>query len=233
MILARPRAAIVPDAGRDRDTRYDFAEPASISMRKLADSIDDTPLGVGEFIDRMQHRGQGLVLLMLALPMCIPNIPGISTLFGVLLIAPALRMISGQPGIWLPKRVRNWSIDGAKLRQMLYAASRILGRVEHFSRPRWRPLSEGPALVAAGVQTLIMALVLILPLWGANLIPGIAVSLTGLGMLQRDGVAMAASVPIALGALVWVYLGARYTIAFFVWLSQWLGEAVHVITGAL
>jgi hypothetical protein len=47
-------------------------------------------------------------LLVLALPMCVPNVPGISTIFGVLMLAPALQMVFGSRTLAVPQRVRDW-----------------------------------------------------------------------------------------------------------------------------
>ena len=74
-----------------------------------------------------------------------------------------------------------------------------------------------------------MALVLILPLWGANLIPGLAVSMSGLAILQRDGVLALLSAPVAMAALAWVYFGTKYAVSFLAWLAEWGSAAIHVV----
>ncbi len=198
--------------------------PASALLRSLADSLTQEQLTVGDLIDRLDTRAQGLLLLMLSLPMCVPNIPGISTIFGLLLIPPALQLMRGRPNVWMPRRVRGWRLDGNRFRAALRGSARLLAKFEHLSRPRARALTIWPATTVVGFQTLIMALVLILPIWGANLIPGIAVALTGLGLLQRDGWAMIASTPVAIGAVAWVYFGTKYTINLFVWLADWFHD---------
>lgn len=194
--------------------------PASELLKDLATAISHDDVAVGDLIDRLDARGHGLLLLILALPMCIPNVPGISTVFGLLLIPPALQMMAGRSSVWMPTRVRRWRFKGESLRTALRSSAKLLAHVEHLSKPRASALTQWPATAGAGLQTLVMAIVLILPIWGANLIPGIAVSLTGLALLQRDGWAMIASIPVAAAALAWVYFGAKYTISFFVWLTE-------------
>lgn len=198
--------------------------PASTLLSELAESLTQERVTVGDLIDRLDTRAQGLLLLMLSLPMCIPNIPGISTIFGLLLIPPALQLLLGRPNVWMPQSIRRWRLDGSHLRAALRSSARLLAKVEHLSQPRARALTTWPATTMVGLQTLIMALVLILPVWGANLIPGIAVALTGLGLLQRDGWAMLASTPVAIGAVAWVYFGTKYTINFFVWAADWFQD---------
>lgn len=204
--------------------------PASKLMSALADIIVEEHVSAGELIDRLHGRGIGLLLLILSLPLCIPNIPGISTIFGVLLLAPAIQLIRHRPNIWAPRRIRDISLSGPQLRKALDASARILERVERLTRPRLRVLSRWPVTGLIGVQTLIMALVLIIPMPGANFIPAVAVALTGIGLLQRDGAATLLSIPIALFALAWVYFGATYTIRFMSWLVDWAAGLIGVAT---
>jgi hypothetical protein len=165
-------------------------------MSELADTIDGERVYLGDVLDRLHGQGQGLLLLILSLPMCIPNIPGISTLFGALLIGPSLQLMRGRTTIWTPQFMRKWTMKASSLRGALRACVPLLRKVEH-------------------------VLVLILPIWGANLIPGIAVALTGLAILQRDGALVIASACVAVAALVWVYFGTYYTFAFFNQLWKW------------
>lgn len=193
----------------------------STLMIELADTIDSERVPLGDLLDRLHGRGQGLLLLILALPMCIPNIPGISTIFGLLLIAPSLQLILGRTSIWTPRFARQWTIKGSSLRAALRASVPLLRQIERLARPRLAFLTVWPATFWIGLQTLVMALVLILPIWGANLIPGIAVVLTGLGILERDGALIVLSASVAVAALTWVYFGTYYTIAFFSRLWEW------------
>lgn len=194
--------------------------PASEMMANLAGEIGYERLSVGEFLDRLDARAPGLLLLILALPMCVPNIPGISTIFGTLLIAPSVQMIFGRSSLWLPKRVRSWNFSGRALAAALRLSVPMLRWVERFTQPRLNWVMRWPSTGLVGLQTLMMALVLILPMWGANLIPGVAVAVTGLAILQRDGALMMLSVPVAAASLAWVYFGAKYVISFATWLSH-------------
>jgi hypothetical protein len=150
--------------------------PASQLLGSLANTLTQDRVTVGELIDRLDARAQGLLLLMLSLPMCIPNVPGVSTIFGLLLIPPAIQLLTGRSTLWMPSGVRDWRMEGHRLRSALRGSAKLLAKVERLSRPRARLLTHWPATAVAGFQTLIMALVLILPIWGANLIPGIAVA---------------------------------------------------------
>lgn len=207
---------MVPDPAVSTVERF---VPASEMMTHLAAEIGQGHHSVGEFLDRLDARAPGLLLLILALPMCVPNIPGISTVFGILLVAPSVQMMFGRSSLWLPERVRSWTFSGRTLAAALRFSVPFLRWVERFTRPRLSWTMRWPFTGLVGLQTLTMALVLILPMWGANLIPGIAVSITGLAILQRDGALMMCSAPVAAASIAWVYFGAKYAISILSWLG--------------
>ena len=194
--------------------------PGSVLIADLAVRLDGERVSVGNLLDCLEGRGLGVLLLILSLPLCVPNVPGISTIFGILLIAPSIQMMTRQKSVAMPKSVRNWSFKGDGLRWTLRACSKLLRKVEFLAKPRLSGLTQWPATAFAGAQTFVLALILLLPMPGANVIPGVAVALTGLAILQRDGVSMLASTAVALGAVAWVYFGAKYVIASVMWLYE-------------
>jgi hypothetical protein len=200
--------------------------PASELFRQLSEQLEGASVSAGDLIDALAGRGVGLLLLVCSLPLCVPNIPGISTLFGLLLIAPSLQIMTRSAGVWMPQFVRRWQLNGDGLRAVLRTSGKLLQQFEVMARPRIEALTRWPATGFIGLQTLVMALVLLIPMPGANVIPGIAVALTGLALLQRDGVLMVLSTAVALVALAWVYWGGWYVIAFGLWVYE---ACVHFI----
>lgn len=189
---------------------------ASQLVDDLATTLDGDRVTVGTLLKNLEGRGLGLILLILSLPMCVPNIPGISTLFGLLLIGPSIQMIFGSKTLWMPGFVKRWSFKGKDLRKALRACGKLLHKLEYLAKPRLMALTSRPGMIFAGLQTLVMALVLLLPMPGANFLPGIAVALTGLGVLQRDGVFMIAATAVSVGTVVFVYVFGRYAIEIVV-----------------
>lgn len=192
---------------------------ASAVLDDLAAAFPGDTVSVGELLDQLDARANGVVLLVLALPMCIPNVPGISTIFGVLMIAPALQLVLGQRRMWVPKRVREWRVDCNALRRTFAAATPTLRRVEYLIRPRLSELTRFPATIYVGLQTLLMALVLILPIPFGNWPPGITVALTALALLQRDGLLMLLT---SLAAAASTYIAARVGVAVLNGLINWV-----------
>jgi hypothetical protein len=188
----------------------------------LVASFPVDKVSVGELVDRLDSRAHGVLLLVLALPMCVPNVPGISTIFGVLMMAPAIQLVLGSRKLWLPRRVREWSVDCEALRKTLRVAIPPLTRVEYLIRPRWARLTRFPATILVGLQTLLMAFILILPIPFANWPPGMTVAMTALALLQRDGVLMLLTIPAAVASVASVYLGTRVGLAVINGAIDWI-----------
>ena len=194
---------------------------ASQLLEDLAEAFPGDTVSVGDLLDRLDSRAHGVLLLVLALPMCIPNIPGISTIFGILMLAPALQLVLGSRQLWVPQRMRRWSIDAGALRRTLHMGAPMLRRIEGFVKPRWSRLTRFPVTIVVGLQTLLMAIILILPIPFANWPPGITVALTALALLQRDGVLMLITIPAALASMGSVYLGTRVGLAIVNGIVEW------------
>lgn len=197
------------------------ATAASEALEELVDVFPNESVSVGELIDKLDQRAHGVLLLIVALPMCVPNIPGISTVFGVLMMLPALQLLLGQRRLWAPTYVRRLSFPRSGLNSALSAAIPTLRRVEMLIRPRLEGLTRFPATILVGLQTLIMALVLILPIPFANWPPGMTVAMTALALLQRDGALMLLTIPAAIASIGSVYLGTRFGLAVIHQATEW------------
>ena len=118
--------------------------------------------------------------------------------------------------------MRAWTFPREGFSRALRAAIGGLKRVEFLIKPRFSFLTRWPVTSLVGLQTLIMALVLILPIFGANFSPGVTVTLTALALMQRDGLLMVLSVPCAVGSVIWVYLFTKYGVMAAAWVGDWL-----------
>lgn len=192
-------------------------------LEDLIEAFPDERVSIGDLLDRMDSRAYGLLLLVLALPMCVPNVPGISTIFGFLMLFPAFGMLRGSRRLWAPSKLRAKEIDGNVLRRTLRVAIKPLRRVEYLIRPRLTLLTRFPLTIAVGAQTLLMAIILILPIPFANWPPGMTVAMTALALLQRDGILMLLTIPAAIVSVGSVFFGAFIGLAaingVFVWVQ--------------
>jgi hypothetical protein len=88
----------------------------------------------------------------------------------------------------------------------------LLARAERLLRPRWSLLVSPAAERLLGALCLILAAVLALPIPFGNMLPAFAICLIALGILERDGVWVAAGTVVGLGSLLLV-AGVVYALA--------------------
>jgi hypothetical protein len=138
------------------------------------------------------------------------------------MLAPAVQLVLGSRRLWLPNRARQWSVDCNALRRTFRVSGPTLKRIEKLIKPRWTRLTRCPVTILIGLQTLLMALILILPIPFANWPPGITVAMTALALLQRDGVLMLLTLPAAIASVGSVYIGSRVGLAVINNVVEWV-----------
>ena len=167
----------------------------SDELHVLAARFDEQTVTLQELIIALGARASALLAVILALPFCSPiTIPGLSVPFGLVITVLAMRFALGLPP-WLPARLLAVKLPPRFFRAVLEGASKFIGVIERQLHPRWLWLTETEALrrlhmavVGAG------ALLLLLPLGGipfTNTLPALVVVIGTLGVLERDGVAVA------------------------------------------
>jgi hypothetical protein len=196
-------------------------------LHELHDAFpDDEPISVRDVLQRLDGRAFGLLLLVLALPNCIPNVPGISTVFGLLLVAPALQMIFGAGTPWIPKRIGDMQIAPETFRRVIDWTMPHLLRVEKLVKPRLQFLTQKPITIWFGIQTLILAGILLLPIPGVNWMPGMGIATFAIAVLQRDGLFAIASFGFFIISCVLAPLGIGMALAALDWaigtISSWI-----------
>lgn len=189
----------------------------------------EEPISVQDLLKRLEGRAFGLLLLILALPNCIPNVPGISTIFGILLVAPALQMIFGAGTPWIPKRIANMSIEPRILRKVIDWSMPSLLRVEKFIQPRLEFLTQQPATIWFGIQTLILAFILVLPIPFGNWPPGMAIATLAISLLQRDGLFALISFGFFIASCIIAPLGVGMALAALDWVIGTVSSGIFLL----
>jgi len=172
------------------DTRLRRPKVSAV-LRHLVDGFDGPTVTIGAIADRLGARAFGFMIVLAALPMIIPNVPGVSTVFGLLIAAPALQIALGRRRVRLPGRLRRATLSSRTIRTVVTKALPTVARIERIVRPRWTRLTRGAALNAVGALILLLAIVMALPIPGANSPPAIACVVMAIGIVERDGVAVA------------------------------------------
>ena len=157
--------------------------------------LPDGSMPLGELLDQFGDDGLLLLTIFLTLVFLIPvSIPGVSTVFGAAILLVGISRVFGRP-LWLPAKLRARNLPAARLRPALDGGLHWVRRLEKISRPyRLRGLVEGALPELFNNLAFILAALLLMAPFGfvpfSNTLPGLALLLYAIGMIQRDGTAI-------------------------------------------
>jgi len=208
--------------------------PISQILRGVLHCEGRDSLTLGELMERMEERGFGLVLMLLAIVALIPVLPpGASGVVGMLCIVGSLQMAWGRTAPWLPRRLRSYTLSERILALLRTRGERILQGIEKLSRPRLAPLSDVALLRMASVVVFLMGVVMFLPLPFMNSLPAVSVLATAFGLMNRDGVFVMAGALLAGVVLSLVGASARTLWGFLLWAYDWLFSLLSALQNSL
>jgi hypothetical protein len=194
----------MPDYDYQADTRPFSEVVADIGRR------DDPKLYLGELVNAFGERGMGAMMLFFGLlNIIVGAVPGSTTILGIPLLLVSAQLILRGDQLWLPKWALKRSIERQTYRQAVEKVLPSLRRIERLTRPRLSIMTSELSEVLIGLVSCVLCVILILPIWGGNLIPALIVSAFGFGLMQRDGaLVLAAWLVLAAGGLVvWLAWG--------------------------
>jgi hypothetical protein len=142
---------------------------------------------LGQLIDALDERAFGLLLLLLAIPCCIPFLYGVPQVVALPMLALTAQLALGREAPWLPATLRRREFEIAPMRKAVDRASRYLGWAERLSARRLTALTHGRPVQVVGALMLIPTASILVPLPSTNTAPGIGVAIAAVGLLERDG----------------------------------------------
>jgi hypothetical protein len=165
----------------------------------LKSAGDGDRITLGEIVAASGGRAHGLVLLILSLPETVPMI-GLSAILAapIFVLGAAMVVRGDEPPI--PGWVRRRSLRRDRVEGAVRKTRRAVRWLDHVSKPRLPRLANSGRL--QGAICVLMAAVLAIPIPGINILAAFSVAGTGLGILQRDGLFIAAAAVLAALALL-------------------------------
>ncbi|MDR5682611.1 MAG: exopolysaccharide biosynthesis protein [Armatimonadota bacterium] len=198
-------------------------KPLSELLDEALASDGPHPVRVGDVADRLDERGFGFLLILLALPTLIPILPpGASGVVGILYVLVGAQMMWAPERPWLPRRVADYRLSVRVVEGLRRQGVGLLRRMERLSRPRWTPFSDAVLLRVAAVVVLAMGFVLWLPLPFLNTLPGISMIVVGIGLMNRDGIFLLLGIGLAAVVASLIGLGVEALRGFMRWLLSLL-----------
>ena len=162
--------------------------PISRRLFQLAEDAEGETVTLDWILAQLHERAFGLFLLILALPCCIPFLYGIPQFVALPLMFVSAQIFLGRRSPWLPSRLGARQVTKVALRNLAERAKPWLERIEALSRPRIGVLARPPLDRVIGVALVLFSASILVPLPGTNTVPGFAVVLVSMGLLQRDGI---------------------------------------------
>lgn len=199
-----------PDRHTD-DLRESFID----RIVELAQVAGPDGLTISQIVDRLDERGFGLLILILAVPCLVPALYGVPQIVGVPILLLAGQMLLGRKEPWLPDLILRRRVARPWLERMADFADKRMRWVERVSRPRLAAFASGWAERLAAAFMILATVTIVLPM--TNTVPSVALALMAVGLIQRDGLFVLGGAAVATAwatALLVVALGLAFGAAW-------------------
>lgn len=168
-----------------------------------------------EVLEHFGERAIGALMVVFAAPLVLPMPVGLSAVLGLPLIVFTAQLAIGGSRPWLPKVLGQRMIRRKDLAGLARRILPLVLALEKLLKPRLTWLLFPIAARLVGLVAFLLAVIVFLPIPFGNMFPSLAIAFLGLGLVERDGLA------VLLGWLV-----AVASIAFLVFVSHALWAAV-------
>lgn len=172
-----------PEEPKDLGTLLELLEQAGEA---------DQPVSIDCMLQATGQRSFGALLLVPGLLVFSPlsGIPGLPSIFAVMVTLIAVQLLVGRRHIWLPQWLLRRTASRSKYNRAIAFLKRTTGFIDRLLQRRLVFLTEGIAVRFNAILCLLIAATMppleLIPF--GNSIAGAALSILGLGMMARDGV---------------------------------------------
>jgi len=186
----------------------------------------DAKISLGELTDALKARAYGVILLLMALPCCLPFVYILPQIMAFPMLFLTWQLVSGRTTVWLPDRLRNRRFSIGLLANTVSKARPWLKRFEFIAGPRIGAISEGFGLRVVGALLMIPCASILIPLPLTNSVPGLGVAIASVGLIERDGLLILLGLVIGLIWVAGLLVGGG---ALLTYLTDFLSEALSGI----
>jgi hypothetical protein len=178
---------------------------------------DDPKLYLGELVNAFGERGFGALMVFLGLINALPLPPGSTTVLGAPLLLLSMQLLFRRDQLWLPGWALKGSLDRATYRSATNRALKPIRYIERLSRPRLGMMTSELSEVLIGLACTILAVILVLPIWGGNMVPALIIATFGFGLMQKDGILIAIGLFTRFAAL---QLAFQFFVISYIWYNE-------------
>lgn len=151
------------------------------------ETMEEPRARLGDIIDRLDERAFGFLLLLLALPCCLPFVYILPQIVALPMLALTGQLAAGRHHPWLPKKLHDRPFSVPAFQKVIARSEKYVRWVERFAKPRLRPVTSHLGARFVGALLLIPTASILVPLPSTNTVPGIGVAIASLGLIERDG----------------------------------------------
>jgi hypothetical protein len=161
-----------------------------------------------------------VLLAIFALPNILPStVPFGNVATGLPPLIFAIQLTMGGHHLILPGFISRKTVSTRSLKAMAPKIAAVLSWFERLLRPRLSWVTGGRSERIMGAIAIILALVSTTPIPFAHQLPSLGLTLIGLGLIERDGLAMLIGAAIGLGGIILlglVLFGLAHGLGFLV-----------------
>jgi hypothetical protein len=193
-----------PEPKEQASATQSEAQRTSDVLKALLANNSDEWFTVEQICAGLGTSSFGVSLLAFSIPEVVPiPVPGISAIVALPTAVVSAQMMAGQKELRLPKWVLRRKVPRKALAAAIHAVLPALKRLEKGAKPRGgRWVSSALTQRLLGLFIFVLALFIALPIPATNMPPAIAIFVTSLGMVERDGLLICVGVLIGLASMV-------------------------------
>jgi hypothetical protein len=159
---------------------------------QCADSLHGDFVALGTIASALGERSLAALLIVFALPLVIPAVgTALSFALGLPLAIISVQIMLGHRRAGLPGFLSRKTLAVKEVKHTLLRILPSVRRLERLAKPGSRPLTAWTT-AATGATCLLLSILIFLPVPMGNVLPGAAISLLALGLLEHNRIALAA-----------------------------------------
>jgi hypothetical protein len=161
----------------------------------LTKNPDVSEFTVEQIVSSIGETSFGTSLMFFAIPEVVPiPVPGLAAIVVIPTAVISAQMAVGHPHIKLPKFMLKKRVPRRALAAAIQAILPFLEKAEKVAKPRWKWATTPLAKRLLGVFIFILALSIAFPMPGFNMPQAISTFIIALGLVEDDGMLIAAGV---------------------------------------
>lgn len=189
--------------------------PLVDAMMHLLDGKAGQTMTLGELVAGMGQRGHGFLLIVFGMLSAISP-PGVGSVMGAPLLLFAAQLAVGLRQPWMPRWLSKRQFSADSVKRTIERGRPWLKKLEIFAKPRVSWLARGLMERLAGVVCFILAAVILMPGPLTNNPPGVAITILGFSIAERDGLLLLLGLVAAVIAFI-IGLSAFIAVAIAIW----------------